>query len=64
MNPNWLVGKTIAAVELNAEPDRRGGKAHRPVIRFTDGSSISFTTQETDGGWYGTSINYRRKPKK
>lgn len=61
MNPRWLVGKTISSVEMNPFDAHVSGKlvvAHQPVIRFTDGSSIAFYTQERDDGEYGTGIEY------
>lgn len=61
MNPRWLVGKVIAKVEMNPFDDGRGLIAHNPVITFTDGSAIAFTTEETEIGEYGTAISYRRK---
>lgn len=63
MNPKWLRGKTIATVEMRAFDDGKGdrGKAHAPVIRFTDGTCITFYTQETETGEYGTGITYHKK---
>jgi len=58
MNPKWIEGKTIKSVDMNPFPDGRGGTAHGPVITFEDGSRISFYTEETDTGEYGTSIVY------
>jgi hypothetical protein len=59
-NPKFLVGKTIERVEMNTFPNGRGGYASAPVIYFTDGSSISFETQETERGYYGTKIDYQK----
>lgn len=60
-NPKWIVGKTIAKVDMRpfeaGEPTRMG-MAHDPIIIFTDGSHIWFTTEETEVGEYGTSISY------
>lgn len=67
-NPKWIVGKTIASVEMNPKRDRiRHDTIHSPVIQFTDGSRIYFTTEESetcasDGSYYGTGIVYS-KPK-
>jgi hypothetical protein len=70
INPRWLVGKTIARVEMNPfeahDPNQiRCGSgrrvAHDPRIYFTDGTSISFVTEETEIGEYGTDIVYRKK---
>jgi hypothetical protein len=58
LNPRWIVGKTVARVDLNPFDDGKGATAHAPVIYFTDGSSISFSTEETDMEGYGISINY------
>lgn len=60
-DPRWIRGKTVANVEMRAFDDGRGGRAHAPVVFFTDGSMIWFTTEETDVGSYGTSISYRPK---
>lgn len=54
----WIVGKTVAKVEMNPTDDGRGHKAHNPVITFTDGSKITFVTQETERGEYGTAVVY------
>jgi hypothetical protein len=42
LNPRWIVGKTVARVDLGCFPDGRGDTAHNPGIWFTDGSSIGF----------------------
>jgi hypothetical protein len=63
LNPKWIVGKTVSAVELNRFGDGKGTVAHNPHIWFTDGSSIAFNTEETEIGEYGTTIVYR-KPKR
>lgn len=60
-NPRWIVGKTIAAVDMRPfETESR--KAHDPIITFTDGSQIQFLTEET-GYDYGTDIVYRKRPR-
>jgi hypothetical protein len=62
-HPNWIVGKTIAHVIMNAvnEAKSGGGPMHDPLIVFTDGSSITFHTEESnDGSCYGTDIVYRK----
>lgn len=62
-NPRWIVGKTVASAENRPFPagdNGRGGVAHNPIIRFTDGSSITFCTEETEVGEYGVEIVYRR----
>lgn len=61
-NPRWIVGKTVAKVEMNsfeAAPDVNRRLAHDPRVTFTDGSSIRFVTQETEVGEYGVEIVYR-----
>jgi hypothetical protein len=61
INPKWLIGKTIAKVEMrpfNSRDNGEKGTAHDPHITFTDGSRIWFTTQETEVGEYGTCISY------
>jgi len=61
-NPRWIEGKTIAKVEMR--PFDAGmalnWNAHDPIIRFTDGSSIQFVTEETETGEYGTNIVYSK----
>lgn len=62
-NPKWIVGKTIANVDMRPfeqAQEHRGAKAHNPVITFTDGSYITFNTEETGTGEYGTDINYHK----
>jgi hypothetical protein len=53
LNPRWVVGKTVARVDPNSFDDGRARTAHGPVIHFTDGSSISFSTE-------GTSIKHEK----
>ncbi len=43
-------------------PDGRGGTCHAPIITFTDGATISFMTEETELGEYGTDIVYTKPP--
>lgn len=47
-DPRWVIGKTIADVQMRPFPDGRGRTAHDPRIVFTDGSRITFHVQETD----------------
>lgn len=65
-NPRWILGKTVARVEMNpfqkSLHGERHGVAHDPRIIFTDGSSIAFSTEETEVGSYGTSISYTKPP--
>ncbi len=55
-NPKWIIGKTVERVEMNPFesrefPERIGSMvAHDPCIYFTDGSSIAFSTEETEVG--------------
>lgn len=58
VQPRWLVGKTVARVDMNPFPDGRGGVAHSPVITFTDGSCARFVVEETDTADYGVAITY------
>jgi hypothetical protein len=58
IHESWLVGKTVASVDLRHFDNGRGGKATDPVIRFTDGSYIFFSTIETEHSDYGTEIVY------
>ena len=46
--PRLLVGRTIVAVELNARPDGRGGKAYAPVLTLDNGATLTFAVQGTD----------------
>jgi hypothetical protein len=59
-NPRYIIGKTVARVEMRPNLARDFGreKYHDPVITFTDGSAIMFYTEETDRGEYGTGITY------
>jgi hypothetical protein len=61
-NPKWIIGKTVARVEMNAEPAREASAdktlMHSPCITFTDGSRITFTAEESDFGRYGVDIDY------
>lgn len=62
-NPRWIIGKTVARVEMrpfDAGNQGRGETAHDPHIYFTDGSQIWFLTEETETGEYGTEIIYRK----
>lgn len=68
INPKWLVGKTIASVDMRpfekSDQASKNDVAHNPIIRFTDGSAIYFVTEETGGSEYGTAICYRKPPPK
>jgi hypothetical protein len=57
-NRKWVIGKTIAAVEMNAFDDGKRGKAFDPLFIFTDGSSMRVVTQETETGEYGVEPVY------
>jgi hypothetical protein len=59
-NPKWIVGKTVDRIEMRpfkCGPGASQRTAHDPIIWFTDGSSISFVTEETEGDC-GTEIVY------
>lgn len=59
-NPRWIIGKTVATVDMcpfPAGPTAAQRFAHDPIITFTDGSSIRFVTEETENE-YGTDIVY------
>jgi hypothetical protein len=60
-DPKWIVGKTIARVEMNPF-DAGGGRgtAHDPAIYFTDGTRITFMAQELEEDGYGVAIIYRK----
>jgi len=48
-NTQWVIGKTVAKVELNTWRDQYGAH-HDPVIVFTDGSMLAFGVSETESG--------------
>ncbi len=57
-NPKWIVGKTVARVDMNPFSDGKGSTTFRPYIMFTDGSRVWFSTDETEVGEYGISVGY------
>ena len=60
-NPRWIVGKTVASVDMR--PFRYlddTTTSHDPILTFTDGSSIQFIVEETAGGEYGVDIIYTK----
>lgn len=63
-NPRWIVGKTVATVDMQPFEGYENPSAgitkqcHDPIITFTDGSHIQFITEETEVGCYGTDILY------
>lgn len=60
-NPKWIVGKTVASVDMQTQEHLECGRIgvfHEPIIYFADGSSIAFSTEETEIGVYGTDIIY------
>jgi len=63
-NPKWIIGKTVVSVDMrpfdkgDEFPDHQ--KAYDPLIYFSDGSYITFTTDETGTGEYGLHINYHK----
>ena len=63
INPSWLKGRKIAALELNPAPNGRGGVAYDPVFVLDNGAEVSFLVQETDTGEYGVEPGYRKKPR-
>lgn len=58
-NPAWIVGKTVAAVDMNPTQGHGLGigTLHHPVITFTDGSSIKMGAVEGEDE-DGVSISY------
>jgi hypothetical protein len=60
-----LVGRRIMAVDFRPFDDGRGGTAHNPVLTLDNGRRVTFTTEETEVGEYGTliSISPRDLPK-
>lgn len=65
-NPRWIKGKTVTSVSMTPRSDGRahGSVYHQPEITFSDGSSITFITEETEVGEYGTDIVYHPVRKK
>lgn len=59
-NPQWIKGKKVARVDMRPFDSGHKDAATHPVIYFTDGSRLTFYTQETEGGEYGTGISYRK----
>lgn len=62
-NPRWIAGKTVSRVDMRPFDSGHvsyGKIAHDPVIHFTDGSCVSFVTEETEVGVYGVDIVYRK----
>jgi hypothetical protein len=63
-----LKGKTIARVALYPFDPMRHGKADdyatSPVITFTDGTSLRFVVEETEGSEYGVALVLRDKRRK
>ncbi len=57
-----LPGKVVARFELRPFDDGRGGTAYDPLLVFMDGSSLAFTTSETDVGEYGSDPCYSGPP--
>lgn len=51
-----LVGRTITAVKSGAFPDGRGGITYNPVFTLDDGSRLTFSVAETEGGEYGIDV--------
>lgn len=59
LNPKWIIGKRVARVDLGVFKDAHGKICHKPSIWFEDGSHLTFTTEEVEGGSdYGTHISY------
>ena len=54
-----LIGRKIVGVKLRPFPTGRGpgDRATDPIIILNDGTWIGFSTQETEVGEYGTSLN-------
>ena len=62
-HPKWVVGRRITQVDMNAFDDGRGGTAHAPVVYLDNGARMTFVTEETETGEYGTDILYYPPPK-
>ena len=56
-----LVGRRIVRVRLNPFADGRGGWAYQPAIYLDNGTVVSFMTDETEIGEYGTQLLYATK---
>lgn len=63
LQPRWIIGKTVASVDMNPQRDGRGGTAYHPVIRFTDGSMIVVHAVETEYS-PASEITYMKPPKR
>lgn len=63
-----LIGRTISRVEWrvfdteNAGAARDSCTSQQPILVLDDGTHVSFMTDETEVGEYGTSILVTRKP--
>lgn len=68
LNPAWIVGRTIAAVEMNAArvPDGPGYRTmHNPTVTLDNGAKLFFLTEEDpNGGEYGVDIGYVPPPRR
>lgn len=49
----YLVGRTIARVEMRPFSDGRGGVTFDPLLVLDDGSAIYFMADETESSRYG-----------
>lgn len=63
-NPKWIIGKIVASVDMQKieHGSSGGGPSYDPIIHFTDGSKIWFTTIEgcDPGNEYGIDIGYTK----
>lgn len=53
LQPRWVVGKRVVAVDMRPFGDGKGGTTYDPVLRFEGGSSLAFVVAETEGSEYG-----------
>jgi hypothetical protein len=69
-NPNWIKGKKVDRIEMNAfwalfgVPNDRNYKVYSPTIYFTDGSHLSFIGAETETCETGVDVVYQKAQKK
>lgn len=69
MNPRWLLGRTIIAVDMRpfdsaANGAGKGPIAHDPEIALDNGARLRFQAEETDLGTYGVQIVYIPAPRR
>lgn len=53
-----LTGRRIVGFDSNPWDDGRGGTAHSPRMVLDNGARLTFLTEETDQGEFGTCVLY------